>query len=88
MVLVYRDGPEYVEGRARWSAYERDVLQAALSHGTNTRPAVERPSFLDRGVVGRLYRGAEHVSDFVEGVGGTDPFEKIPPYRYCWPLEE
>jgi hypothetical protein len=87
-VLVYRDGPECVEGRASWSAYERDVLLAALSHRTNLRPVVERPDFLERGKIGKLIRGAEHVSDFVEGIGGNDPFEKIPPYRYCWPLEE
>lgn len=86
VVLVYRDAPVYVEGRSRWAAYERDVLQAALLHGTNMRPTVERPGILDRGAAGRLWRGAGHVQDLVEGVD-TDPFAKIPPHRYCWPLE-
>lgn len=88
VVVVYRERPEYVEGRARWDAYEHDVLQAALSHGTSLRPAVQRPGLLDRGTLGRLVRGAENVVDFVDGVGGDDPFEKISPYRYCWPLAE
>ncbi len=87
-VLVYRDHPDYAEGRARWSAYERDVLLTALSHGIRPRPLVERPDFLDRGTVGRLVRGAGHVADFVEGTSDDDPFAKIPPYRYCWPPAE
>ena len=85
MVAVYRERPEYVEGRARWAAYERDVLAAALAHGTGVRNPIQGPDFLERGALGRLIRGAETVHDFVEGIG-DDPFEKVPPYRYCWPL--
>jgi hypothetical protein len=86
VVVVYRDRPEYAEGRARWAAYEREVLDAALSRGTNVRPPIEGPNVLERGTLGRLMRGAENVADFVEGTD-SDPFEKIVPYRYCWPPE-
>jgi hypothetical protein len=84
VVVVYRDRGEYEEGRARWAAYERDVLQAALSHGTNARRTVHGPDFLERGALGRVVGAAGAVYDFVEATG-DDPFEKIPPYRYCWP---
>jgi hypothetical protein len=84
VVIVYRDRPEYEEGRARWGAYERDVLQAALSHGTNVRRTVHGPDFLERGALGKVIGAAGAVYDFVEATG-DDPFEKIPPYRFCWP---
>jgi hypothetical protein len=84
VVVAYRDRPEYAEGRERWTAYERDVLAAALSHGTDVRSPVVGPDFLERGVAGRLFNVAGEIYDFIEGVG-DDPFEDIPPYRYCWP---
>jgi hypothetical protein len=87
VVLVYRDRPEYAEGRARWAAYERDVLQAALSHGTDVRAPVVGPDFLQRGALGRIIHAAEEIHAFVEGIP-DDPFEDIPPYRYCWPPAE
>ena len=82
VVVVYRDRPEYEDGRDRWAAYERDVLQAALSHGTNLRPPVVGPGVLERGALGKLVRGADHIHDFVEGI---DSGPEFPPYRYCWP---
>jgi hypothetical protein len=84
VVLVYRDRAEYAEGRTRWAAYERDVLQAALSHGTHVRRPVDGPDFFERGTLGRFIGAAGAVYDFVEGYG-DDPFSKIPPHRYCWP---
>ena len=84
VAIVYRDRPEYAEGRARWAAYERDVLQAALSHGTDVRGPVHGPDFFERGALGRFIGATNAVYEFVEGYG-DDPFEKIPPYRYCWP---
>ena len=50
LVLAYRDHPEYAEGRARWSNYQRDVLKARLDHRTNQREPIvvddrPRPSF-------------------------------------------
>jgi hypothetical protein len=84
VVIVYRDRAEYEEGRARWADYERDVLQAALSHGTNARKQVHGPDFFERGALGKAIGAAAAVHEFVEGYG-DDPFDKIPPYRYCWP---
>ena len=85
VVVAYRDSPEYAAGRERWAAYQRDVLQARLENGMAIRPPVDRQSALDRGTLGRLVRGAEAVGSFVEGIGGATLFDKIPPYRYCWP---
>ncbi len=86
VVIAYRDAPEYADGRARWSSYERDVLQAQLSVGTAVRAPVDRQSALDRGVLGAVMRGVDAVGDFVTGEGWekTD-FDKIPRHRYCWP---
>ena len=84
VVIAYRDRAEYQQGRERWAAYERDVLQAALSHGTGARAPVQGPDAFERGALGRMVGAAGAVYDFVEGYG-DDPFEKIPPYRYCWP---
>lgn len=85
VVVVYRDRAEYAEGRGRWTAYEREVLDAALSHGTRVREPVNGPDFLERGALGRLLGAAGAVYDFVEGIPNDDPFAKIPPHRYCWP---
>jgi len=41
VVLAYRDRPEYVAGRERWTAYQRDVLRARLDHDTGVRPPIE-----------------------------------------------
>ncbi len=38
VVVVYRDTPAYAEGRARWAAYQSEVLRARLDHRTNVRP--------------------------------------------------
>jgi hypothetical protein len=84
VVLTYRDRPEYAEGRTRWAAYERDVLEAALTHGTDVRGPIAGPDFLERGALGRLTKVAGEVYDFIEATG-DDPFDNIPPYRYCWP---
>jgi len=49
-VLTYRDSEAYREGRARWAAYQRDVLRARLDHLSGVRapiePLAERQSFL------------------------------------------
>ncbi|WGX96530.1 hypothetical protein [Nocardioides sp. L-11A] len=86
IVVAYRDAPQYAAGRARWAAYERDVLQARLAVDTAVRAPVDRQSALDRGVLGALVRGVEAVGDIVTGYGwdSTD-FDQIPHFRYCWP---
>ena len=84
VVVIYRDCAQYAEGRVRWAAYEREVLHAALAHGTNARGPVHGPDFFERGALGRVVGAAEAVHAFVEGY--DDPYANIPPYRYCWPL--
>lgn len=84
VVVTYRNRPEYAEGRERWAAYERDVLEAALAHGTDVRGPIAGPDFLERGALGRVANVAGEIYEFIEGVG-DDPFDDIPPYRYCWP---
>jgi hypothetical protein len=81
IVIAYRDQPDYAEGRSRWEAYQRDVLQAHLEHGLRLRPIVtvddlsEIPAPLRRAV-----RVAEAI-DRIEVIG----MESLPAYRYCWP---
>ncbi len=40
LVIAYRDRAEYEEGRARWRAYQQDVLRAKLDHLTGLRPPI------------------------------------------------
>jgi hypothetical protein len=51
VVIAYRDRADYEAGRARWRAYQEEVLRARLDHLTGVRPPIEvddhpRPSFL------------------------------------------
>jgi hypothetical protein len=80
LVLVYRDRPGYAEGRERWAAYEREVLQARLARAV--RPPVHAGDGLD-GLPAPL-RAAERVADWIDGLGEWGA-EAIPPFRYCWP---
>jgi hypothetical protein len=68
LVVTYRDRPEYADGRARWQAYQRDVLDAHLDHLTGAHPPLQgeanpRPSFLSE------------VFDFVNPL---DPLQLFP----------
>ena len=51
VVLAYRDRAEYEDGRARWRAYQEEVLRARLDHRSDVRAPLETeyrppPSFL------------------------------------------
>lgn len=51
VVLSYRDRAEYQDGRARWRAYQEEVLRARLDHLSGVRAPLEvehrpQPSFL------------------------------------------
>jgi hypothetical protein len=51
VVIVYRDRAEYEAGRARWRAYQDEVLHAKLDHRSGQRPPLDTeyhppPSFL------------------------------------------
>lgn len=86
VVVVHRDSPAAAEGRRRWAAYERDVLQAQLHVGVAVREPVTAQSALDRGALGRLVRAADIIGDVVTGYGfDSSAFDKIPHHRYCWP---
>ena len=86
VIVGYRDRADYGAGRERWSAYERDVLQASLANGTGARRPVEKLAFIDGAGVGRkLLRAAERVADFVDDDSNRSPFDDIAPHRYCWP---
>ena len=41
VVVAYRDRAEYQEGRARWRAYQEEVLRARLDHRTDVRPVID-----------------------------------------------
>ena len=82
VVLAYRDSPAYAEGRARWAAYERDVLEADLSHGTDPRRPVPAREY----GMGKLERRANKVADAVSFFDpDTSNRAGPPPPRYCWP---
>ena len=82
VVIVYRDRPEYVEGRTRWAAYQADVLQADLSKGLGLRPRVTDP---DGGLLGKIDRMTEFVERLHPDHWGDWGREELPPHRYCWP---
>jgi hypothetical protein len=79
IVIVYRDTPAYVEGRARFDAYADGELQAHLRRGLNLRVALPKPE-------SRLMKTVDRVADVVDfftgDMGAEDNF--VPP-RYCWP---
>ena len=79
VVVAYRDGPEYAEGRARFEAYAQIELRAHPRRNRGLREPVPEPT-------GRLWRTIERVGDVVEHFAGDPPAEDnfVAP-RYCWP---
>lgn len=63
VVVTYRDRPEYAEGRARWAAYQRDVLQAHLHRGVRGREPV---SWMDDSGLHPVLRAAVRASEALE----------------------
>jgi hypothetical protein len=86
VVIAYRDRPEHVEGRARWQAYQDDVLRAHLHKGTGIRPLVT-PSDPFHDVDSGFVRGALQVAQAIDWLD-TAGMERLPPLRYCWPPVE
>jgi hypothetical protein len=78
IVVAYRDRPEYADGRERFAAYARDVLQADLDRSGHVRPPVPKQDHKLLRAAERIYDTVMYFSDDVQG-GGI-----IPP-RYCWP---
>lgn len=85
VVLVYRDRPEYAEGRTRWEAYMTDVLQAKLRHGVRLRPPLETTSLDD--VPTKALRAVARAAEVIDKLDDWGN-EKVPPYRYCWPASD
>jgi hypothetical protein len=90
VVVAYRDAPEYAAGRERWSAYQRDVLQARLDGATGRRPPLRADD--DWFVTNPLLRAgfgalamADRLSTAIDRLWADEP---PPPYRYCWPPVE
>lgn len=87
IVIVYRDRPEYVDGRERFAAYQRDVLHSQLELGAQRRP-LEYDDLLDH-----LPGGLRKLAKATAATGRVLTFEtlstleKLPPFRYCWPPE-
>jgi hypothetical protein len=79
IVVVYRDAPAYVEGRARFDAYAEGELEAHLRRGLNLRVAVPKPP-------SKLWRTVDRVADVVDFfTGDMGAEESFVPPRYCWP---
>jgi len=79
VVVVYRDRPSYVEGRARFDAYSAAVLQADLRRKLGLRPPVPKPT----GKLEKTINAVGEVYEFFAGEAGYDGAEFRP--RYCWP---
>jgi hypothetical protein len=89
VLITHRDLPEYEAGRARWAAYQAEVLQAALEHGTELRRPVDPPVLagIPKGLR-RIVRGTEKVIDVFAADSPNDVLAELPPHRYCSPAIE
>ncbi|KAA1415483.1 hypothetical protein F0U44_21100 [Nocardioides humilatus] len=85
IVVAYRDSADYVEGRERWAAYQREALRTTLENRVAVREPVEKQSKLDRGVLGAVLKVADVVDTVVTGEAVDEPFKGLPTHRYCWP---
>lgn len=85
VVVVYRDHPDYAAGRERFAAYQREVLRSELELGAERRP-LEHTDALDRLPGGlRGVAKAAATAGRILDVEGRTVFDRLPPYRYCWP---
>lgn len=89
VMLVYRDRPDYVVGRQRWEAYQTDVLQASLEHGTDLRSPVEPPP-LDGVPSGlrQLVAAAQKIDRIFVTDAARDALRHVVQHRYCSPPVE
>lgn len=85
VVVAYRDHPDYAVGRERFAAFQRDVLRGQLELGAERRP-LEHANMLDRlpGGLRGLARAAAAASRLLN-LDDETIYDKLPPYRYCWP---
>lgn len=86
VVITYRDRPEYVEGRARWDAFENEVMQSNLAQRGSARQPVESMEFGSLGAgTRRILNAAIKTADVLSWGDNSTDFERLPPNRYCWP---
>lgn len=85
VVVAYRDHADYAVGRDRFATYQREVLRSQLELGAERRP-LEHANALDRlpGGLRGLAKAAATANRMLN-VDGLTVFDKLPPYRYCWP---
>ncbi len=85
VVIAYRDRPEYVAGRERWAAYQRDGIEAILDLRSWARPEVPYPGNED--IANPILRRAADVLSAVDRLSDALEFNarRLPPVRYCWP---
>jgi hypothetical protein len=86
VIISYRDRPEYVAGRERWAAYQRDVLFARLDHRTPKRPLLAEESggllLKVANLVNTIAAPMDAFQFFLDDMGAPpDPS----PFPYCWP---
>ena len=67
VVIAYRDRAEYQDGRARWRAYQDEVLRARLDHRSDVRAPLDTeyrppPSFLSE--VFDMFNPLDPLHDF------------------------
>jgi hypothetical protein len=55
VVVAYRDSADYEAGRARWRAYQHEVLRARLDHLTGVRPPIEVGDHRPPSFVGEVF---------------------------------
>jgi hypothetical protein len=84
VVIAYRDRPEYAEGRERWAAYERDVLQANLRNGTNARePLPADDDWSD--IANPMLRVGAKILGTIDSISSWGEAKMPPLHRYCLP---
>lgn len=84
VVVTYRDSAAYAEGRARWAAYQQDVLLAHLERNTGARRPVTDPDAV--GSDNRLVRAGAALLDAIDRIDTFGEDGRPPsPHRYCWP---
>lgn len=80
VIVAYQDRAEYAQGRERWAAYQRDVLQARLNDASNRREPIQRYDW-DSPTVRALMAPLKAL-EWLDSNGAKKP---PPPHRYCWP---
>ncbi len=85
IMFAYRDRPDYEVGRARWGAYQREVLQSQLENETHVRRPVSSTDFFEVPGLRQAFRAFEKLDRIVRIDGAENEARDMAPHRYCWP---